>query len=97
MGKISDYVKTAEGKQVGIQRKLGKLSSPSHHWHRPIQPAKDTARPINLPHFHCYRPSAAKDNRRWGNRMEEWLRTVDGGCWVPMGGSSVEGRNKSAE
>lgn len=28
MGTISDYVKTAEGKQVGIQRKLRKLSPP---------------------------------------------------------------------
>lgn len=32
-----------------------------------------------------------------GNRMGEWLKSVDGGSWVLMGGSSVEGRNKSAE
>lgn len=59
-----------------------------------IQLPKDTARPINLPHYHCYRPSARKDSRRWETG---WGSGVDGGSWMLMGGCVVEGRNKSAE
>lgn len=58
-----------------------------------IQPPKDTAWPINLPHYHCYRPSVPKDRTRW--------ETGWGSGWgvgvVLMGGSAVGGRNKSEE
>lgn len=95
VGMVSDYVTTIEGKQVGIR---GKIVAPA-----PItaivtfQPPKDTARPINLPHYHRYGPSAPKGGTRWetGWRSGWWVWVRGSG--LLMGGSAVEGRNKSAE
>lgn len=92
-GKILDYcvLKTAEGIRRWASRgKMRKLQTTMLS----IQPPKDTASPINLPHYHRNRPSAPKDRRRWGNRMGEW---VVGSRPKTGGGCSTEGRNKSEE
>lgn len=98
MGKNSVYMKTAEGKRVGIQRKLRKLSPPV------LPPPSSLSNLLKTQQGQLTSlittatglplPRIERDGEPDGG---EWLRGVGAGSGVSMGGSAAEGRNKSAE